>query len=218
MTGQEYENFVKAVLVKRFGIPLNELRSVHEPGATLPGGPALIHQIDLYHVAHTPIADYITIIECKHRSTAKVDQEEVLKVARVKSSIRASKAIMVSNRPFTKGALAAATSERIALLVLSPDEALTTTITSVEGGDIVATLLRALEQRPESYKMTVVCKFAPDPNERGLDLVTQLLDDPKARRVIIEAARDPRIREAAEDFLRRNPDIARKAGDFLKGW
>ena len=91
MKGTDYEQVVRAVLVQKLDISPDELKSVREHGATLPGTPELKHQIDLFHVDSTEIADYITIIECKYRTSASIDQEELAKLAFVKSSIKASK-------------------------------------------------------------------------------------------------------------------------------
>jgi hypothetical protein len=81
MNGIEYEQLVRAVLVKTLKIDPTELKSAREEGATLPGTPELKHQIDLFHIDRTEIADYITVIECKFRGSSPVDQEELAKLA-----------------------------------------------------------------------------------------------------------------------------------------
>jgi hypothetical protein len=209
-----YEAFVKAVLVKRFGIPANELLSTREKGAILPGNPELLHQIDLFHIARTEIADYITIIECKHRSTRNIDQSEIAKFAFVKGSVKASKAIMVSDLPFTEGAVSLAKSERIALLTLSPDETILDCIKKSKIEDLFQNIIQAIEQRPASYKMDVVCRLMPDPKERGLDL-NNLLDDPTTKKAIHEISRKPQAQQAISEILRTNPSILGRSSDFL---
>ena len=221
MKGTDYEQVVRAVLVRKLGIAPDELKSVREHGATLPWAPKLKHQIDLFHIDSTEIADYITIIECKYRTSALVDQEELAKLAYVKSSIKASKAILVSNRGFTAGARSLATSERIALLRIEPDERLSEDIASIterpRTDSLLNEILLKIESRPTCCSTTVVCRLMPDPDDRGLDIVNQLLSDPHVRSEVEKLTSEPEVRRRASDFLRDNPDLERKARDLLGG-
>lgn len=221
MKGTDYEQVVRAVLLKKLNIAPEELKSVREHGATLPGGPELKHQIDLFHIDSTEIADYITIIECKYRTSELVDQEELAKLAFVKSSIKASKAILVSNLGFTAGARSLATSERIALLKIEPDEKLSADVATVterpRTDSLLNEILHKIESRPTCCSTTVVCRLMPDPNDRGLDIVDKLLSDPNVRNEVEKLVRDPEVRRRASDLLRDNPDLERRARDILGG-
>ena len=119
MKGPEYEQFVRAVLSRKLGLRPDELRSTHAPGVTLPNASDVEHQVDLFFVQETEVVEYITIIECKYRESRPVDQALVQNLAFVRDSIRAHKAIMVTNKGFTSGAKAVAESQKIALLLIA---------------------------------------------------------------------------------------------------
>jgi len=222
MDGSQYEYFVKAVLVDRLNLKADDLMSTKEPGVSFPGDPEFVHQIDWFHVDGTEVAEYITIIECKYRSSSKVDQEDLAKLAFVKSSMKASKAIMVSNQGFTKGAQALAKAERIALLTISLDEYLDETISDVDTSQVVDDLYNqvsaAVQVQKNNYEVVVVQRLLGDSNEGGLDIVKGLLRDPAIRQKAEELLRDPEVRNTVERVVRENPDIARKAQDLLRGW
>lgn len=214
MTGSEYEQFVRAVLAKRLKLVDKQLVSVREPGATLPGAADLKHQIDLMYFQDTEIAEYITIIECKWRESDPVDQQEIQNLAFVKDSTRSHKAIMVTNSGFTAGAKAVAESQRIALLVITPSFEFS------ESYDTVDELFKLMAHRVETadaHTMVVCRRFAPDPHERGTDLIEGLLSDPAIRKTVENLLHDPGIRETAGRILRDNPDLANTARKFLGG-
>lgn len=216
MNGAQYEQFVRAVLVKRLELDPADMQSAKASGVSFPGTDEVRHQIDLFYTDRGEVADYLTIIECKYRSADRIDQEEVGKLAFVKASVRASKAILVTNRGFTSGARSVATAENIALLVIDPQ------VEYREGtpGEDVATLFaaaQALLDRSGSYQMTVVCRVMPDPNERGRDLIAGLLADPAIRAEADRLLSDPAVRQRVAELARNNPDVARKALDFLRG-
>ncbi len=219
MTGTEYEQFVRAVLVRRLGLQPDRLQSARATGVSFPGGEEVKHQIDLFFTEEGEVADYLTIIECKYRESSKVDQEEVGKLAFVKSSLRASKAILVTNKGFTSGACAVATAEKIALLVVEPQVAIHEDVASGSVDELFAAAQAALD-RADSHKMTVVCRAFPDPNDRGTDLIAGLLSDPAIRAQAERLVNDPGVREQVADIARRNPDLARQAMNFFKkgGW
>lgn len=219
MTGRQYEQFVRAVILKQLAIPPEALRSSREPGVTLPGAPGVMHQIDLLYVEETEFAKYVTLIECKYRSAAPVDQEEIAKLAFVKQSARASKAILVTNTEFTSGAKALAEAEQIALLVVRPSlsaSELAELETDTTADAILSSVEEILSSRGDSYEMTVVCKLTSSPGEGGRDLVAALASDPTVRRAAEAAIRDPEIRGQVERLARENPDLANKALGFLR--
>jgi hypothetical protein len=214
MTGSEYEQFVRAVLAKRLKLVDSQLVSTREPGVTLPGAANLKHQIDLMYFQETEIAEYITIIECKWRESGPVDQQEIQNLAFVKDSTRSHKAIMVTNNGFTAGAKAVAESQRIALLVITPSFEFS------ESYDTVDELFKLMAHKVETgsnHEMVVCRRFAPDPNERGTDLIEGLLADPAIRKTVEDLLEDPSVRKAAGRILRDNPDLASAARKFLGG-
>lgn len=216
MEGIEYEKFVKAVLVHKLNLAPDKLRSTREPGVTFHGDENLFHQIDLFHVDGNELAEYTTIIECKYRTSEKIDQKIVQNFAFVKGSVKASKAIIVSNQGFTSGAKALAKVEKIALLQIIPDEFLETVKYNNPVDELYKNYLDAINSSSNTYEVVVVQRFAPDPNDKGKDFVEALLSDPQIRSKVEELARNPEIRERANDFLKANPDLAKKANDFLK--
>jgi hypothetical protein len=219
MNGSLYEQFVRSILAKRLKISPDDLRSAREPGAVLPGGASVMHQIDLIYTERGPVADYITVIECKYRTTAPVDQEEISKLAYVKGNLRASKAILVTNTEFTKGALALAESERIALLIVRPGldgSELEAIPTSGDSKAIFTAVEALLAQSKARNEVVVVKRLLGEPGT-GRDLIEALAADPEVRDRVESAIRDPGLRREIEDAVRRHPDIARQAMDYLKG-
>lgn len=217
MKGLQYEQFVRAVLARKLAISPRDLRSTRESGAALPGGASVQHQIDLIYTESGPVADYITIIECKYRSSAPVDQEEVAKLAFVKSSMKASKAILVTNTEFTRGAQSIAEAEKIALLVVRPrlDEAeLSALPSSGDSEALFAAMQQALDTSNTGTEVLVVRRLRSEPGG-GRDLLDALAQDPEVRALAERALRDPGIRNEVERAIRENPDLAGKAMDFL---
>jgi hypothetical protein len=218
MTGSQYEQFVRAVLAKKLAVSPDDLRSGRIPGTTLPSGTPVQHQVDLLLTERGPIADYVTVIECKYRSSAPVDQEEVAKLAYVKGSMKASKAILVTNTEFTRGAVAVADAEKIALLVIRPnidEDALLAVSPSVDTGALFQAMDQLLSAGKKSCDVVVVRRFRSDPRD-GRDIFESLAQDPEVRILAERAIRDPRVRGEVERVVRENPDLARKAMDFLK--
>lgn len=216
LTGPEYEQFVRAVLCDRLNIAPDALISARSPGATLPGTSHLQHQIDLFYVEETEVAKYLTIIECKYRTSAPVDQQELQNLAFVKDNIRAHKAIMVTNRGFTGGAKAVAESQEIALLIVDPELQLTTSSEIGDVDELFRIIQTTLRDKPSGYKIRVERKFHGDPNDSAFDLIEGLLSDPVIRQQVEGLLRDPGIRDQAHRFVQQNPDLAKKAMDFLK--
>lgn len=215
MTGTQYERFVRAVLVKRLGLDSNKLKSVRSQGVTFPGGSPVKHQIDLVYTEGNEIAEYKTIIECKYRSKDKVDQEEIAKIAFVKTNLRASKAIMITNNGFTEGADALAESEKIALIVLAPKLAITEIMEKTEDNQLFSAIQEKLDSTPASYDMDIQRRLASSPNDKGSDLIGKILADPTIREHARQVLRDPVAQGIATRMVRENPEIARIAMDFF---
>jgi hypothetical protein len=219
MTGFQYEQFVRAILAMRLGISAENLQSAKEPGVTLPSGLPVTHQIDLLYVERSEIADYLTIIECKYRSSTPVDQDDVAKLAFVKGSVRAAKAILVTNTEFTRGAQALADAERIGLLVVRPDvhdRELSRIPTSGSTDGLFAAVEQVLARSTGNHGIIVVQRIMPSPGEGGRDLLEALVADPNLRSAAINVVRDPQVRSHVERVVCENPDLARQAIDFLR--
>ena len=216
MNGPEYEIFVRAALAQRLKIPRDKITSTRPKGLSLPGAAGVKHQIDLMFVQDSEIAEYTTIVECKYRSSAPVDQPEIQNLAFVRDNMRAQKAIMVTNTEFTAGARAVAESQKIALLVIAPKVEVTDCLALPDEKSILAAVEAKLNEIPKPYDIVVVQRCFPDPNDRGSDLIVQLLKSPEVRDFLKEAIKRPDVRETASRIARENPDLARQAMSFLK--
>lgn len=215
MKGPEYEQFVRAVLCKKLGLSSEELRSACASGATLPNAEGVKHQVDLFYVQETEVAEYVTIVECKYRESRPVDQTLVQNLAFVRDSMRAHKAIMVTNKGFTGGAKAVAESQQIALLVVEPSLSDFTPPEGVEIDELFAAIQAELSREPRCCNVVVVQKLHGDPGDTR-DLIAGLLADPEIRRHAEGLLRDPGVRDAARKLAADNPDLARKAMDFFR--
>jgi Restriction endonuclease len=214
MTGTEYEQFVRAVLCRTLKLEPDKLQSTHSAGVTLPGAGNLEHQIDLFYVDETEVAEYVTIIECKYRESRPVDQALLQNLAFVRDSMRAHKAIMVSNQGFTKGARAVAESQRIALLTVEPKGEYEPTPSHSDADALFAVIQSELDRAPRNnYEVVVVCKLHDD-GTGGRDLISELLADPRIREKATEMLRDPTVRDTVR-VAAENPELARKAMGFL---
>ncbi len=211
MTISEYEQFVCAVLVKRLKLANEQIVSAREPCATLPGAANLKHQIDLMYFQDTEIAEYI-IIECKWGKSDPVDQQEIQNLAFVKDSTRSHKAIIVTNNGFTRGAKVVAESQRIALLVITPSFEFSD---SYDTMDELFNLMARKVETADNHMMVLCHRFAPDPNERGTDLIKGLLTYPTIRKTAETLLQDPDVRETAGRILRENYDLASVERKFL---
>ena len=216
MTGLEYEQFVRAVLSEKLNLAPEELQSAHVPGAVLPGASSAQHQIDLFYVEETEVARYLTIIECKYRGSRPVDQALIQNLAFVRDNVRAHKAIMVTNKGFTSGAMAIAESQGIALLVVKP-KLLEFDYSGADNGDeLFAAIHAELSRNPGGSETAVVAKLHGDSRDDARDLVDGLLADPEIRNRAVGLLSDPGINEAARRLVDDNPDLARKASDFFR--
>lgn len=215
MTGLEYEQFVRAVLCRKLNIPPEKLQSTHSPGVTLPNAGDIEHQIDLFYVDETEVAEYVTIIECKYRSSRPVDQTLLQNLAFVRNNTRAHKAIMVSNQGFTDGAYKVAESQKIALLTIEATSEYMPARPNTDVDSLFCAIQAEIDRTPKSYDIVVVQKLHSD-GTGGRDLISDLLADPQIRQKAAELLRDPQVRETAQRLAAENPDLARKAMDFLR--
>ena len=216
MKGLEYEQFVRAVLRRKLGLTPAELQSTHAAGATLPNAADVEHQVDLFYVQDTEIAEYVTIIECKYRESRPVDQALVQNLAFVRDSMRAHKAIMVTNNGFTSGAKAVAEAQRIALLVVEPRLSEFTPPENSSVDQLFAAVEAELARNPRGSNVIVVQKLRGDPGDGARDLIAGLLADPEIRRQAASLLRDPAVRDTARKLAAENPDITRKALDIFR--
>lgn len=99
---------------------IEAVQSVSIPNPIRPGLPAYRHQIDLYWETGNAVALYLNIANAKWRGTERVDQPDVLLLQQVRQQVAAHKAFMITNVGFTRGAVAAAKDQGIALHILKP--------------------------------------------------------------------------------------------------
>lgn len=216
MTGHQYEQFARAVLVRELKLSPDELRSTRMPGAQFPGEKELKHQIDLFYVVETEIAEYITIFQCKYRKSRKVGQAEVLLLASVRSNISASKAILVTNRGFTSGADSAAARGKIGLSVITPRIDIYEIDKALRGDDLFDAIDAKLQGSAHGYNFHVERKIAADPIHHNMDAMRAFISHPPARRQVVSVARSPEAPKAAKQITRDSPNIVRKGMDSFK--
>lgn len=120
MTSEQYEELCRRFIAQKTGKPITQIQSVLIPNPKRPGLPEYKHQIDLYWETGDEIALYLNIANAKWRSSAKVDQGEVMLLQQVRQKTGAHKAFMLTNVGFTAGAIAAARDDGIALHTVGP--------------------------------------------------------------------------------------------------
>lgn len=121
MNSKQYEELSRFFLSIKLQIDINKILSIHMPNPSLPNLPDYKHQIDLYWETGDELTKYLNIANVKWRSTEKVEQGEVLLLQQVKQSVKAHKAMMITNIGFTSGAIAVAKHEGISLHIVKPD-------------------------------------------------------------------------------------------------
>lgn len=161
MTSEQYEELCRRFIADKTGKSVDEIRSIHIPNPKRPGLPEYKHQIDLYWETGDEIALYLNIANAKWRTSAKVEQGEVLLLQQVRQKTGAHKAFMLTNIGFTAGALAAAHDDGIALHTISP--ALDVAALPMNDREAIQASLASVEDQAESslFKHRVV--------NRGLD-------------------------------------------------
>lgn len=216
MTGTQYEQFVRAVLVRRLGWSPDKFRSALVPGKQFPDGKGSKHQIDLLYVDEDEIAKYKIIIECKYWSK-KVDQPVVVKLAQVKSAISASKAIIVTNCGFTSGAYSVADAEDIALSVITPQIDVDEIDKALSVDDLFQAIDAKLQENPKGYIFDPKRKFAPDPSDRSMDLMSALVSRPTVGRQVTGFTRAIEAPKVVKQIVGNSPAVVHKTmGDFKK--
>jgi hypothetical protein len=120
MHSDQYEELCRLFIAEKVGLNVDEVRSSTIPNAQRPDLPEYAHQIDLYWETGDEIAQYLNIANAKWRGSDKVDQPDVMLLAKVREKVVAHKAFMITSVGFTSGAVAAARDEGIALHVVTP--------------------------------------------------------------------------------------------------
>ncbi len=150
MNGQQYEELCRRYVADAFGVDLNSIQTDRLPNPRRPGLPHYEHQIDLSWETGTPAARYFHIANAKWRASDKVDQGEVLLLQQVKEKVAAHKAVMLTSVGFTRGAIAVASDNGIALHVVGPADFVPTALPS-KGRNAIRDKLETLassESRP----------------------------------------------------------------------
>ena len=119
--GDWYEELCRIAVAEHFGLPVDAVKSRRLDGVTFPGDPADQSQIDLHGVLDEhEFVRFDIVVDAKWRSEKPIDKEYVRNWAWVAHSVRASRAMIISNSGFRKGAVSAAMAARVALLHLPP--------------------------------------------------------------------------------------------------
>ena len=216
MTGHQYEQFVRAVLIRELKWSPDKLQSTRVPGVQFPGEKGPKHQIDLLYVYENEIAEYTTIIECKYHGSRKVEQGEIGNLAYVKSSLHASKAILVTNYGFTDGVERVAEAEKIALLVITPHINVDEIDKGLSGDGLFQVINARIRENPRGYDFDVKRKIAPDPSDRSMDLLSALISHPTIRHQTVSFPRDTGVQKVVKQITRDNPTVVRKTMDVFK--
>jgi hypothetical protein len=116
----QYEELCRLFIAEQFGLSADDVRSVTIPNPRRPDLPSYAHQIDLYWETGSDVALYLNVANAKWRGSDKVDQPDVMLLAKVREKIAAHKGFMITSVGFTAGAVAVAKDEGIALHVLTP--------------------------------------------------------------------------------------------------
>jgi len=121
MRSEQYEELCRLFIAEQAGIDVAEVKSGRLPNPQRPDLPAYRHQVDLYWEMGDAIGNYFNIANAKWRASAKVDQPEVMLLAKVREKLAAQKAFMITSTGFTSGAIAAARDEGIALHIVASE-------------------------------------------------------------------------------------------------
>jgi hypothetical protein len=121
VTSKQYEELCRYYIANMLKIDIGSIVSVNIPNPLRSGLPAYKHQIDLYWETEDEMALYLNIANAKWRQTSKVDQPDIMLLQQVKQKVSAHKAIMLTNKSYTSGAIAAAKDEGIGLHIVRPN-------------------------------------------------------------------------------------------------
>ena len=205
MDSDQYEELCRFFIAEKVGLKVHEVKSVTISNAQRPGLPEYAHQIDLYWETGDEIARYLNIANAKWRGSDKVDQPDVMLLAKVREKVVAQKAFMITSVGFTSGAVAAARDEGIALHVVTPTID-TSSLPRANRGAICEALQRAenSDSRP-LYVHRVEC--------RGLDFAEAPSPTPGSqRRPAATSPRRPETRIAPAPTTRTVSGPERRGG------
>lgn len=85
MTSRQYEELCRRFIAERFGIEITEVVSEHIPNPLRPGLPPYSHQIDHFWGTGNDICRYLNIGNAKWRTSARIDQPDILLLQQVKT-------------------------------------------------------------------------------------------------------------------------------------
>ena len=109
-----------------------------------------------------------------------------------------------------------AESQKIALLVIEPRLSAFRPPESEDVDELFAAMQAELAREPRGGDVVVIHKLRGEPGDGARDLIDGLLADPEIRRQAASLLRDPGVRDTARKLAAENPDVARKAMDFLR--
>ena len=121
MNSIQYEELCRLFIADKFKLSIEEVQSDRILNPRRPDSPEYRHQIDLRWEDGNELTENKYIANAKWRSSAKIDQGDVLLLQKVKEKVAANKAVMITNIGFTEGAEAVAKDEGIALHIVRPD-------------------------------------------------------------------------------------------------
>jgi len=122
MDSKLYEELCRRYISDKFGVPVDEIKSLLIENPQRPSDPKFSHQIDHYWETGTEAVSYVNIANAKWRTkgTDKVDQGDVLLLQSVRAEVRANKALLLTPTEFTSGARAVAEQHNIGLHIVRP--------------------------------------------------------------------------------------------------
>ncbi len=121
MNSIQYEELCRLFIADKFKLSIQEVQSVRILNPRRPDSPEYRHQIDLRWEDGNELTENKYIANAKWRSSAKIEQGDILLLQKVKEKVAANKAVMITSVGFDKGAEAAAKDEGIALHIVRPD-------------------------------------------------------------------------------------------------
>ena len=116
-----YEELCRRYVSDKYGVSLQEVTSERIPNPQRQGLPGYAHQIDLRWEIKDEVSAVVYIANAKWRGSDKVDQPEVMLLAKVCRDVGAHKAVMITSSGFTSGAVATAKHEGISLHIVKPN-------------------------------------------------------------------------------------------------
>jgi len=121
MHSEQYEELCRRFVAEKESLKLDEVQSRRVPNPSRPGLPVYEHQIDLWWETSGGLATYTNIANAKWRTGRKIGEGDVVLLQKVREKVSAHKAVIITNTGFTRGAIASAKDDQIALHVLKPE-------------------------------------------------------------------------------------------------